>query len=174
MIQASDTCQVLQEYSGKVAPQRIEVAELAALEVCGWTAEEWAGAPSLREVLDQARPLFQEGAIPAGHNVTFDLAFLGEAWQQCGIASPALGYHRLDTVALAWPFYALRCTYSLNLDTVCQHLGIPRPHPHHALTDARASLEVARKTLAIASVVADFGLDKFLKVDALCFPKVER
>jgi DNA polymerase-3 subunit epsilon len=130
----------------RVRPGRIEDADPVALGINGWSPEAWADAVPLDVALVRAKPLL-EGALLAGHNVSFDRAFLDAAWRTTGVRPPDTDHHVLDTATLAWPLLAAGLVESLSLDAVCKALGVDVGQPHRALADAQRSLEVARRLL---------------------------
>ncbi|MEZ4472031.1 MAG: 3'-5' exonuclease [bacterium] len=125
------------EVSVRVKPTRIEDASPRALEINGYSEEGWRDALPLAAGLAQVSPLL-DGATFAGHNVSFDRAFLRVAYARTRQACPAalIGARKVDTMALAW----LLPDPSRSLDAACRALGIHRPTPHRALDDALASL----------------------------------
>jgi DNA polymerase-3 subunit epsilon len=137
----------------RVRPGRIEDADPAALGINGWSVDAWNDAVPLDVALVRAKPLL-EGALLAGHNVSFDRAFLDAAWSASGVPAPDLDHHVLDTAAIAWPLHAAGLVESLSLDVVCKALGIDAGQPHRALADAQRSLEVARRLLPDADLVS--------------------
>jgi len=138
------TLDVLAEHHTLVAPERLDDAQPEALAICGFSKAAWTSAVSLREALLAVAPLL-EGALVAGHNVGFDWAFLEAGYRRAGLALPRVDYHRLDTASLAWPLVASGELPSLSLDSVATFFGLDRPRPHRALSDARCSLEIARR-----------------------------
>lgn len=136
----------------RMRPERIEDADPEALRINGWTPEAWQDAVPLGVALTRARPLL-DGALLAGHNVSFDRAFLDVAWRTAGVARPAMDHHVLDTATLAWPLLAVGLVESLSLDPICRKLGIDVGEPHRALIDARRSLELARCLLPEAALL---------------------
>jgi len=136
----------------RVQPKRIEDADPEALRINRWTQEAWSDAVPLDVALVRTKPLV-EGALLAGHNVSFDRSFLDAAWRSTGVPAPPMDHHVLDTAALSWPLLVAGLVDSLSLDPVCRHLAIECAEPHHALTDARRSLEVARRLLLETEVV---------------------
>lgn len=137
------TWQIEQELELKVMPEHIETADDKALEINGFCPDRWKGAPSLEEAISQLRPLLG-GAMPAGHNIGFDMGFLTAAWIRVGNRPDWVDYHKLDTVALAMPMYLRGEIDSLKLISVCEHLGIITAPLHRALADAQASLAIAK------------------------------
>lgn len=126
----------------KIRPLRIEEAEPEALEVNGYSAERWADAVTLEEGLLAMAPLL-EGAIPAGHNVAFDLGFLVRGYAEAGLGAPKMDHHQIDTSTLSW--LLAQEGESLSLRATCERLGIDQPEAHRALADAWSALEVARR-----------------------------
>lgn len=130
-----------------IIPQRLDVAEPKALEVCGFDADRWAEEGVALDVALAALSPWLDGAYLAGHHVGFDAAFVNAAYARTGIERPALGHRMLDTVSLSWPLQMRGEVDSLALSAVAAQLGIERREPHRALEDARTALEVARALL---------------------------
>lgn len=127
-----------------VRPERIEDADARALEVAGYDADAWKDAVEPRIALQAIAPLL-EGAMLGGHNPAFDWGFLEAHYRKYGLRVPRMRYHRVDTVALAWPLLSAGKVRSLSLDALCEHFGLARPSPHRALADVDATIEVARR-----------------------------
>jgi len=140
------TLQSIAETSVRVRPTRIADADPAAMAVNGYTPEVWADAMTLHDALAVVGPCL-EGAILAGHNASFDRAFLASAWKRTGVPRPKVDHHVMDTACLAWPLLVSGEVDSLSLSALCKHFGIEHAEPHRALVDARASLELARRLL---------------------------
>lgn len=138
------TLEIVSECEARVRPERLEDADSEALAVSGFRLTEWADASPLASALARIAPLL-DGALVAGHNVSFDWAFLEAAFRQARLPRPDVDYHRLDTASLAWPLVATGELRSLSLDSVAAFLGLARPSPHRAMADARCALEVARR-----------------------------
>ena len=130
----------------KVRPTRIEDADPKALRINHYSGYAWRKAVDLAQALAWVAPVL-EGTTLCGHNVAFDRAFLDAAWRRAGVAAPELDHHTLDTASLAWPLLHAGLVDSLSLSVVCEVLGIELGPAHRALTDARRSLEVARRML---------------------------
>jgi DNA polymerase-3 subunit epsilon len=121
----------------------IDTASPEALAINGYSPEAWESACKLRVALDWLWPMLRE-AVPAGHGVGFDLAFLERAARDVGLGALPCDYHRLDTASLAWLFTQSGECERVSLQPVCDALGLPRARAHRALDDALASLSVAR------------------------------
>ncbi len=163
------TLDIQSEYQTRVAPEHLDTADAEALSVCGFSSEAWQGAGTLRDALLSMDPLL-DGALVAGHNVTFDWGFLEVGFRRAGLLLPRVDYHRLDTASLAWPLFATGEVASLSLDTLAQHFGLLRPRPHRALADARLALELARRLrerMTCGAGVAALEADERQIIDAL-------
>src|SRR5436305_12943555 len=88
---------------------------------------------------------FIDGAILVGHNIGFDIGFLGYEARLLGYDFPIDG---LDTIPLARRF--LPGLRRFKLDKVAEHLKIPAANRHRALGDARVTAAVFIKLLALA------------------------
>lgn len=102
------------------------------------------GRISIVEAIRKVRP-FLDGAIPAGHNVRFDLDFLGVAWARHGFAPSWGSHHVYDTMAWVQPLKIAGAFKSVALASIMREFDAPfrSDMPHNALEDAVASLFVA-------------------------------
>jgi oligoribonuclease (3'-5' exoribonuclease) len=66
------------EWKVRARPDRVSPEGAA---ISGWTAEAWADAPPLRQVLGELAALLPRGvtAVPAGQNVRMDVVFVERA-----------------------------------------------------------------------------------------------
>lgn len=81
-----------------------------------------------------------------GHNPSFDLAFLKRDMRSEGI-DLRFGSKRIDTNSVGFTVFGTH-----NSDDLFELVGIKRdPNNHNALDDARAALEVVRRTRALAN-----------------------
>ena len=138
------TLHPLRTLNMKVHPEHLETADPVALRVAGFEPAAWRLSRPLDHALREAAPLLA-GALVAGHNVGFDWRFLERNYRRRGLPLPMVDYHRLDTASLAWPLLSSGELRSLSLDSLCTYFGIPRPSPHRALADVKATILVARR-----------------------------
>ncbi len=124
---------VLAELSTLVNPER----NPGATHIHGLGAEDLESAPTFVEVLSEV-VRFLEGAVLVGHNVKFDLAFLGEELGRLGLALPHSP--RVCTRELA--MRVLPSLGDYKLASCCKALGVSSGHEHQALDDARAAAGV--------------------------------
>lgn len=123
-------------FKSKVKPLHIHLAEPEALRVNKYTEEGWKNAPTFEAIAPVLLTLLKEG-LYAGHNVTFDLDFLKQAFKRIGL-EPYLGYHKIDTVAFAYAFLVPKGLKKLSLDEIRKFIPLEsQGTTHEALTDAR-------------------------------------
>lgn len=138
---------IVREWCRKVKPQNLAEAEPKALEVNGYNDTDWKNASPFADLARELLGLLQDGTI-VGHNVKFDVGFLEASFRRAGI-TPKIGYHHIDTVALAYARWGLPGDIDrLSLDYLRGHLGIPVEGGHAALKDALDCREVFYRTLA--------------------------
>lgn len=134
-------------FHSKIAPEHIDTASPEALEINGYTTEEWADAPSFEDIEDRLRNLL-EGKTLAGHNTAFDKAFILAAFAKRSKIPPKVSYKVLDTATLVyehlipitkWAHYSLWCAATF--------LGMPEDTKHRASADAKAAAFVFSKLL---------------------------
>jgi oligoribonuclease (3'-5' exoribonuclease) len=117
-------------------------------EISGYRAEDWEGAPHLREVLAAIDALLPAGktVVPAGQNVRMDVSFLERAYRACGRPFP-FDYHVIDLATLfyTWSLVAGEPVAALSLRQAAINAGlIDGPVPHRAMADARLTLDTFR------------------------------
>src|SRR5262245_5542147 len=126
------------EWKVAARPERISAK---AAEISGYTAEAWAGAPGVRQVLGEIAALLPKSGkvVPAGQNVRMDVLFLERAYKNCEIAYP-FDYHVIDLATLfyAWSLVAAEPVSALSLRQAATQAGlIQGAVPHRAMSDAR-------------------------------------
>jgi len=137
-------------FYSKIKPTHIETAQPKALEINGYSAEAWADAPTFAEVAETVAGLL-DGAVMAGHNPTFDIGFLrAELARVNSDLVRKLGYHLIDTTALAYEHLVGCGLTRLSLVEVCKFLRIALDNAHTAKADTDACRKVYLK-LARAS-----------------------
>ena len=133
------------EWKVRGRPERIS-AEGA--EISGWTAEAWADAAPVRQVLTEVSELLPQGStvVPAGQNVRMDVQFLERAYKNCDIPYP-FDYHVIDLATLfyAWSLVTGEPVTALSLRQAALTAGlIEGTVAHRAMADARLTLEAFR------------------------------
>jgi DNA polymerase III epsilon subunit-like protein len=126
-------------------PDRIS-AEGAAIG--GYKAEDWVGAPPLRQVLTEISALLPSGVtvVPAGQNVRMDVMFLERGFRNCGIPYP-FDDHVIDLATLfyAWSLIAGEPVSALSMRQAALTAGLIEDSvPHRALADTELTLDTFR------------------------------
>ena len=149
---------IIETWETKLRPHHIGAAHPRALEVNGYTAEAWEGAPFFADVANKIAEFLSRATCLVGHNPKFDTSFLESAFRREGM-NPYIPYHQIDTVTSAYEaFLWTGVGPKLSLDNLRDHLGIPRATSHSALKDAldaRRLLYAARSKLT--GVIYDLG-----------------
>jgi len=126
-------------------PERI-TPEAAAIS--GWSAEAWADAAPVRQVLSELAELLptRKTVVPAGQNVRMDVQFLERVFKRCEIPYP-FDYHVIDLATLfyTWSLVIGEPVATLSLRQAAATAGlIEGPIPHRAMADTRLTLESFR------------------------------
>lgn len=112
-----------------------------ALEINGYTEDGWKGAPAFAELVPQIVEIFKHKAI-VGQNPNFDRTFVLRGLEAANVekAYRVLSRHVIDTTTLAWEHLVPCGLDRLNLDAICDFLGVSldRSERHGALADAQA------------------------------------
>ena len=133
---------VLGKYEAKLLPKNIAGADPTALKVNGYTESEWSPDKCV-DASEVATSLNRLGmdCVLVGQNVSFDEGFLLPLFKSVNL-KPAWGYHKVDTVALAWPVYTTTNLEGLSLSKLCAFLGVTTVPNHRAAADVEACRNV--------------------------------
>jgi DNA polymerase III epsilon subunit-like protein len=132
----------------KVRPVRLDEAlrhepegVKKALEINGYDPALWADAPTFSELLSSIVQVFEHKVI-VGQNPNFDRSFILRGLEHAGVekAYRILSRQVIDTTTLAWEHLVPCGLERINLDAICEFLGVPleRSQRHGALADAQA------------------------------------
>jgi DNA polymerase-3 subunit epsilon len=134
-------------FEAKLFPHNIAGAEKTALEVNQYSPQEWTveKCATPEAVVDALQRLAATdgGTVLVGQNVAFDEGFIKPLFDRFNMKVP-WGYHRIDTVTLAWPLYQTETSTldGLSLKKLVSFLGITVDPKHRAMADAMACREV--------------------------------
>ena len=136
---------IISKYQATLKPMHLERAEPKALEVNGYA--QWKNEPCTEpgDVVDALQKL-AIGTVLVGQNVSFDEGFLSPLFTRLGM-KPPWGYHKVDTVALAWPLFVTTALEGLSLGKLCDYLGVASTPTHRAAADAEACRQVYLKLM---------------------------
>src|SRR6476659_7543823 len=123
-----------------------------------------APAPRIEAVLPSLLE-FLRGTILVGHNIGFDVAFLGHAFERSGHGRFDPG--RVDTVALARRLVRDEVP-DCRLGTLASRFRLDHQPSHRALDDALATTDLLHLLIERAAAYGVLGLD-----DLLALPRME-
>lgn len=145
-------------YTTKIKPREIEMqfASKEALEVCGYSEEEWSDAPSFEDVAETIVKKLKFGPLVA-HNIQFDIShiksnLLRRGWEEyqpgekygSGNKKISFGYPLIDTCALAYIFVP---TERQNLNVLREHFNLTEEGAHTAQKDTEDCREIFYKII---------------------------
>jgi DNA polymerase-3 subunit epsilon len=140
-----------------IPPQIVLLTGLTDSVVCTAPRVE-AVLPSLLEFLGG------DDVVLVGHNVGFDLAFLGAALRRAG--HPPLPHRHLDTLPIARRLVRDEVP-DCRLGTLATRFALPHRPTHRALDDALATVDLLHLLLERAAGWGVLGLDDLLHLPTL-------
>jgi DNA polymerase-3 subunit epsilon len=130
------TKKILDRWSAKIIPQDLHTANPIALKINGYTEEKWKDAIHPKIACQKLLSAFDKSRVLVGHNISFDMRFLGSMFQRCQI--PIQGpFDSIDTKTLAKEHFA-RGGFenpSLSLDSIRAFFGWSAENAHTAEKD---------------------------------------
>jgi DNA polymerase III alpha subunit (gram-positive type) len=137
-------------FEQKVTPACLDKASLEAIQKNGYTREKWADASSLGKALDLltmtfcALPPALGRPLVVGQNVSFDRAFLTEAYRQERRRMFEARYW-LDTASMAWAAYVAGEIETISLVPLAQSMSLDTGQAHTAMGDVRMMIPVYQR-----------------------------
>ena len=133
---------LLKEFESKIKPERIYLANQKALDINGYNDADWAGAPSLPEVVEQMRPIIEKSDIFLGQNMLFDMRFLDENCKRHNIVCPEFPAY-IDTKEMADKLVQAEWLQRSGMDYLVEHYGVEvSGRAHTALVDCWRTFKV--------------------------------
>lgn len=133
IIQVAPCGERTDEYVTLVNPKR----GVGAAHVHGVAQQDVDAAPTFEEIAGDVLSRL-EGLILVGHNVRYDLDFLGAELSAAGFFLPAIP--SLCTLKLSYRLHPELGNYKLT--SCCAAAGLPREHAHEAFGDASSTAEL--------------------------------
>ena len=138
------------EHEIYLTPLHIERADPKALAINKYTKRDWSRAVGQKEGLSEAARILTD-TIFVAQNVTFDWTFLYISGNTYGVNfDKAVYYHKLDLASMAFgKLYHNSDLSRFTLRELTVHFGVANTDAHTAISDARATFEVAKKILEL-------------------------
>ncbi|PIR98481.1 MAG: hypothetical protein COT88_01490 [Candidatus Colwellbacteria bacterium CG10_big_fil_rev_8_21_14_0_10_41_28] len=143
----TDSLNIMEEFSTKTLPERIETADPEALEVVGYDEKVWKKeAIPIKEALEKFL-VFAEDCVLVAHNLPFDWMWLQRSLEDNGL-NPTFFYHGLDTISLAWlKTQQDKIKTGLSLKNLSRQFDIDMGTHHNALEDAKTAYNIFVKLI---------------------------
>ncbi len=136
------------KFEEKIKPQRIEDAEPVALEVNGYSEENWQNAKPFSKVLPDIKDIIEKSDLLLGQNLYFDLRFIQSEIKRADENQNIDYPPYIDTKSMADPLVSQGWLDSSRLDYLCERLKIDfSGRAHTALVDCERTFEVFQKLL---------------------------
>lgn len=133
---------VTKRYERKINPQQLHTASEKALEVNGFTLEEWKGAPNASEVMPEVKDIIEKSDILVGQNLIFDLNFINEICHRNNIEPPAFPPY-IDTKSIADRLVNANWLQRSGMDYLVEHYKVNvEGRAHTALVDCERTMLV--------------------------------
>lgn len=123
------------KYCERIRPTRIELAQPEALKVNGYNELGWLDSLEMKDEVSKIAEILSKGVI-VGHNVRFDLGFVGHAMRHHGIKG-RLSRHIVDTMTLAHEHLVPRGLKYLSLGAIRSFMDWSSVGAHTAMQDAQ-------------------------------------
>ena len=131
---------ITKRYESKIKPERLHLASPKALEVNGYSDEEWADAPFAKEVLPDVCEAISKSSLLLGQNLIFDLRFIEKMCERHGVSMPETPPY-IDTKSMADILKKNKLIRSSGMDYLCEHYNIQFDgRAHTALTDCERTM----------------------------------
>ena len=141
--------EIIAEKEWKIKMEHPEVAEEQALRVNGYNEVDWMFAVPIESALKEFVKM-TEGATFVSHNLTFDYAFIQNAFNKTGVDNK-MHYGKLDTISIAFArLYDVPQATAFSLKALAALFKIENKKAHTALADTVTLVEIYKKLMAIS------------------------
>tara|TARA_B100000035_G_scaffold93052_1_gene78713 strand:- start:2656 stop:3246 length:591 start_codon:yes stop_codon:yes gene_type:complete len=133
---------VTKKFEKKINPERLHTASEKALEVNGFTLEEWKGSPNAIDVLPEVKQIIEGSDILVGQNLIFDLKFINEISHRNNIEPPNFPPY-IDTKSIADRLVRANWLQRSGMDYLVEHYKVQvEGRAHTALVDCERTMLV--------------------------------
>lgn len=133
---------VTKKFEKKINPQQLHTASEKALEINGFSLEEWNGSPNADEVMLEVKEIIEGSDILVGQNLIFDLNFIHEICHRNEIDPPNFPPY-IDTKSIADRLVRANWLQRSGMDYLVEHYGVKvEGRAHTALVDCERTMLV--------------------------------
>ena len=133
---------VTKRFEKKINPERLHTASEKALEINGFTLEEWKGSPNAIEVLPEVKQIIEGSDILVGQNLIFDLKFINEISHRNNFEPPSFPPY-IDTKSIADRLVRANWLQRSGMDYLVEHYKVQvEGRAHTALVDCERTMLV--------------------------------
>ena len=133
---------ITKKYEKKINPIRLHTASEKALEINGFTHEEWRGSPDAADVMPEVKEIIENSDILVGQNLIFDLNFINEICHRNNIEPPNFPPY-IDTKSIADRLVNAHWLQRSGMDYLVEHYGVNvEGRAHTALVDCERTMLV--------------------------------
>lgn len=133
---------ITKKYEKKINPVRLHTASEKALEINGFTLEEWKDSPDATEVMPEIKEIIENSDILVGQNLIFDLNFINEICHRNKIEPPNFPPY-IDTKSIADRLVNAHWLQRSGMDYLVEHYGVNvEGRAHTALVDCERTMLV--------------------------------
>ena len=133
---------VTKKYEKKINPQQLHTASEKALEINGFSLEEWKGSPNAIDVMPEIKEIVERSDVLIGQNLIFDLRFINEICHRNEIDPPNFPPY-IDTKSIADRLVRANWLQRSGMDYLVEHYGVKvEGRAHTALVDCERTMLV--------------------------------
>lgn len=133
---------ITKKFEKKINPERLHTASEKALEVNGFTLEEWKGSPNAIDVLPEVKQIIEGSDILVGQNLIFDLKFINEISHRNNVEPPSFPPY-IDTKSIADRLVRANWLQRSGMDYLVDHYDVKvKGRAHTALVDCERTMLV--------------------------------
>ena len=133
---------VMKKYEKKIDPKQLHTASEKALEVNGFSIEEWSGASEPCDVLMDIKDIISKTDVMLGQNLIFDLRFINEMCHRNNIDPPEYPPY-IDTKSIADRLVRAQWLQRSGMDYLVEHYKVKvEGRAHTALVDCERTMLV--------------------------------
>lgn len=152
---------VTKKYEKKINPQQLHTASEKALEINGFSLEDWKNSFTASDVMSEVKQIIEGSDILVGQNLIFDLNFVHEICHRNKIEPPDFPPY-IDTKSIADRLVRANWLQRSGMDYLVEHYDVKvEGRAHTALVDCERTMLVFDELMR--DVNEDYELFTFVK-----------